>query len=156
MDNSKISTWECIAMIGCVNIIPLVLTIPTFTAQSFGTGSMLHTIYSIIVATTGISTFAIANFSLNYSFRIARFFYIILGGACGFFGIALGVFMHLCFLTSTTSFGVPYLTPLSPLRKGVLRDDIFISPLWKQERRPIFLKPKLKEKEPKISRKWIK
>lgn len=110
----------------------------------------------IIVATTGISTFAIANFSLNYSFRIARFFYIILGGACGFFGIALGVFMHLCFLTSTTSFGVPYLTPLSPLRKGILRDDIFISPLWKQERRPIFLKPKLKEKEPKISRKWIK
>ena len=127
-----------------------------FYGQAIVSANIVSPILVIIVATTGISTFAIANFSLNYSFRIARFFYIILGGTCGFFGIALGVFMHLCFLTSTTSFGVPYLTPLSPLRKGVLRDDIFISPLWKQERRPIFLKPKLKEKEPKISRKWIK
>lgn len=57
MDNSKISTWECIAMIGCVNIIPLVLTIPTFTAQSYGTGSMLHTIYSIIVAAIALRNF---------------------------------------------------------------------------------------------------
>lgn len=51
MENPKISVWECIATIGSVNIIPLVLTIPTLTAQTFGTGSMFHTIYAIIVAT---------------------------------------------------------------------------------------------------------
>lgn len=67
-----------------------------------------------------------------------------------------GVFIHLTILTTTTSFGVPYLTPFAPSRKGAFKDDIFISPLWKQEQRPIFLKPKNKIREPKISRKWIK
>lgn len=108
------------------------------------------------MALTGISTFAIANFALNYSFRIERFFYIFLGGSFGFFGIALGTFIHLCILSSTTSFGVPYLTPISPIRKGAFKDDIFISPIWKQEKRPIFLKPKTIEREPKISRRWVK
>lgn len=74
----------------------------------------------------------------------------------GFFGIALGIFIHLTILTTTTSFGVPYLTPFAPSRKGAFKDDIFISPLWKQEKRPIFLKTKDSEREPKISRKWIK
>lgn len=124
--------------------------------QAIVSANIVSPILVIIVALTGISTFAIANFSLNYSFRIARFFYILLGGSFGFFGISLGLFIHLCLLSSTTSFGVPYLTPLSPIRKGFLKDDIFISPLWKQEKRPIFLKPKLMDKEPKISRKWLK
>lgn len=78
------------------------------------------------------------------------------GGFFGFFGIALGIFVHLCILSATTSFGVPYLTPLSPIKKGALKDDIFISPIWKQEKRPVFLKPKIMEREPKISRKWVK
>lgn len=110
----------------------------------------------IIVALTGISTFAIANFALNYSFRILRFYYIFLGGFAGFFGIALGVFIHLTILSTATSFGVPYLTPFAPKRKGAFKDDIFITPLWKQENRPIFLKTKNISREPKISRKWIK
>ena len=51
---------------------------------------------------------------------------------------------------------MPYLTPFAPSRKGAFKDDILISPLWKQEQRPIFLKPKNQIREPKISRKWIK
>lgn len=124
--------------------------------QAIVSANVVSPILVIIVALTGISTFAIANFALNYSFRILRFFYIFLGGTAGFFGIALGIFVHLTVLTTTTSFGVPYLTPFAPSRKGAFRDDIFISPLWKQEERPIFLKPKSRIREPKISRKWIK
>ena len=108
------------------------------------------------MALTGISAFAIANFSLSYSFRIARFFYIFLGGFFGFFGIALGIFVHLVILCNVTSFGVPYLTPFSPVRKGALKDDLLIVPIWKQEMRPIFLKPKEQRREPKFSKKWDK
>lgn len=73
-----------------------------------------------------------------------------------FLELLFGIFIHLTILTTATSFGVPYLTPFAPSRKGAFKDDIFISPLWKQEKRPIFLKPKNTTREPKISRKWIK
>ena len=86
---------------------------------------------------------------------IIKLQYIFLGGILGFFGIALGIFSHAVILSNVSSFGVPYLTPFSPIRKGALKDDLFISPLWKQEKRPIFLRPKQKQREPKISRKWL-
>ena len=123
--------------------------------QAIVSANIVSPILIIIVALTGISAFAIANLSLSYSFRIARFFYIFLGGILGFFGIALGIFSHAVILSNVSSFGVPYLTPFSPIRKGALKDDLFISPLWKQEKRPIFLRPKQKQREPKISRKWL-
>ncbi len=45
----KIETSEFICTIGCVGIIPLVLTIPTFNAQTYGTGAMAHTLYSFLM-----------------------------------------------------------------------------------------------------------
>lgn len=124
--------------------------------QAIVSANIVSPILVIIVALTGISTFTVANFSLNYSFRILRFLYIFLGAFAGFFGIALGVFIHMCVLTTASSFGVPYLTPFAPFRKSVFKDDLLSSPLWKQEIRPVFLKPKKLNKEPKISRKWTK
>lgn len=73
----------------------------------------------------------------------------------GFFGIAIGIFAHLSLLTSTTSFGVPYLTPFAPFRKGVFKDDLLASPIWKKELQPIYLKTKKKRKAPHISRGWF-
>ena len=74
----------------------------------------------------------------------------------GFFGIALGIFINLSLLSTTNSFGVPYLTPYAPLKRSVVMDDLFTLPIWKQENRPSFLKTKEKKKEPKISMKWKK
>lgn len=85
-----------------------------------------------------------------------RFIYIILGAFAGFFGIAIGIFIHLCLMTSTASFGVPYLTPFSPTRTDIFKDDLLITPLWKQEHRPTFLRTKKPIREPHISRKWAK
>ena len=59
-------------------------------------------------------------------------------------------------LSTTNSFGVPYLTPYAPLNKSMFIDDLISMPFWKQENRPSFLKPKEKKKEPKISMKWRK
>lgn len=49
MQEVKISALECIATLGCVAVIPSLLTGPTFTIQTFGTGSLAHIIYMIIL-----------------------------------------------------------------------------------------------------------
>ena len=72
----------------------------------------------------------------------------------GFYGVALGIFLYAVFLGAETSFGVPFLSPLSKGKTGGVKDNIFMSPIWKREKRPEFLKTKRSKKEPKISEKW--
>lgn len=122
--------------------------------QAIVSASVVSPILIIIVALTGISSFAVANFALNYTFRILRFMYIFLGAFAGFLGISIGLFVHLCVISTATSFGVPYLSPFVPTSKGLFSSDLINLPIWKQELRPKFLKPKVSKRQPKISRKW--
>lgn len=109
----------------------------------------------IIVAVTGIGSFAVPDFSLGYSFRALRFIYIILAGFSGLLGIALGVFIHFLFLINAKSFGVPFLAPFAPKTTGKRTNTIFRAPLWKEEDRPDFINPKDVKQQPFISRKWV-
>lgn len=65
MQNVNISVLECIATLGIVAVIPSLLTGPTFTIQSFGTGSLTHIIYMIII---GIAFFSLL-FGLFLKFK---------------------------------------------------------------------------------------
>lgn len=123
--------------------------------QAIVGANVVSPILIIIVALTGISSFAVANFALNFSFRILRFAYIFLGAFAGFFGISLGLVVHVCMLATTTSFGVPYLSSYTPNFNTTANSDMANVPIWKQENRPDFLKPKKIKRQPKISRKWI-
>ena len=108
----------------------------------------------IIIAITGIGSFAISDYSLGWGYRILRLIFIALGSTLGFYGIALGIVTYAIYLSAQTSFGVPYLSPL-PKRKSRFNETaFFVNPIWKQENRPDFLKTKKKRSEPKISRKW--
>jgi len=53
--------------------------------QAIVSANIVSPILVIIVALTGISTFAVPNFSLNYSYRILRFIYIFLRLLCWLF-----------------------------------------------------------------------
>jgi spore germination protein KA len=110
----------------------------------------------IIVAVTGIGSFAIPDFSLGYSFRAMRFIYILLAGFAGLLGISLGVFIHFLLLINAKSFGVPFLAPFAPKTTGRRTNTIFRAPLWKEEDRPDFINPKDVKQQPFISRKWVK
>lgn len=44
-----IGSWQCIATLSTVTLIPLLLTLPTFSAEVFGTASFLHAVYISIV-----------------------------------------------------------------------------------------------------------
>lgn len=108
----------------------------------------------IIVAITGICSYAIPDFSLNFSIRCFRFVYLILGYAGGFLGISLGMFINLIWLSNLKSFGVSYFSPYIPSGNKNTDSTFFIKPIWKREQRSSFLKPKKKNQEEKISMKW--
>lgn len=107
----------------------------------------------IIVAITGIASFAIPDFSFGFHVRVFRFWFIALGFTAGFLGIGIGLFIYLSMLCSLKSFGVPFTTPLAPSynTKG---NGYFIPPIWKQEYRASFISPKKKRAQDKISMKW--
>lgn len=107
----------------------------------------------IIVAITGIASFAIPDFSFGFHLRIFRFIFIILGFLCGFLGIGLGIFTYISLLANIKSFGVPYTVPFAPATHSQ-GNGYFIPPIWKQEYRANFLSPKKKKAQDKISMNW--
>lgn len=107
----------------------------------------------IIVAMTGIASFAIPDFSFGFHIRIFRFWFIALGATAGFLGIGVGLFIYVSMICSLKSFGVPYTTPIAPdiNTKG---NGMYVPPVWKQEYRPSFISPKKSSSQSKISMKW--
>lgn len=90
----------------------------------------------IIVAITAIANFATPAFAVAISARLIRFGFMFAAATFGFYGIILGVIILAVHLCSLRSFGVPYLTPMSPLIPANLGDTIVRLPLWAQKKRP--------------------
>ena len=107
----------------------------------------------IIVAITGLSSFVIPNFSLEFHFRILRFVFIFLGAIFGFLGIAIGIFIYFGILSEYTSFGISYLAPYVPVMK-IYDDGYFLEPIWKREKREASLNVKRENKQSHITMKW--
>ncbi|MCX8130181.1 MAG: spore germination protein [Clostridia bacterium] len=116
--------------------------------------NIVSPILIIVVAVTGIGSFAIPNFSLAFGFRIVRFAYIFLGALAGFLGITTGLFLQGMWFVSAKSFGIPFLAPFGPRTNGTVFDTLLRLPIWKQEYRPDYISPKAKRKQPHISREW--
>lgn len=107
----------------------------------------------IIVAITGIASFAIPDFSFGFHIRIFRFCFIALGFTAGFLGIGVGIFVYFSMLCSLKSFGVPYTTPIAPSH-NTRGNGFFIPPIWKQEYRASFVSPQKQKSQSNISMKW--
>ena len=122
--------------------------------QAAVSAKIVSPIMIIIIALTGIGSFAITDYSLGWAYRILRLLFVILASSCGFYGVAIGIFLYAVFLGGQTSFGVPFLAPLAKGKNGSLGNSVFVSPIWKREKRPDFLSAKDSKQEPKISSKW--
>ena len=107
----------------------------------------------IIVALTGISSFALPDYSFQFHLRVYRFAFIMLGYISGFLGIGIGLFVYVSILCSLKSFGVSYTSPISPDSYDI-GVKYFLPPFWKIEHRPYFLNSNKKISQDKISRKW--
>lgn len=122
--------------------------------QAAVAANIVSPILIIVVAVTGIGSFAIPSFGLGFAFRILRFGYIFLAAMAGFLGITFGLFIHGIWLCSAKSFGVPFMAPFGPKTNSGFVDQFLRGPIWTQEKRPDFLNVKDEEKQPKISRQW--
>lgn len=102
--------------------------------------NIVSPIVVIVVALSGLSSFAVGDLSLNFTVRLIRFLFIFAAGFFGIYGIT-GVFtMGLFYLVSLKSFGVPYLAPMTPNYPSS-KGSIFRRALPKEMLRPGYLKP---------------
>lgn len=108
----------------------------------------------IVVALTGIASFAIPSYSLSFSFRFTRFIYIFGAAVGGFPGLFALFFAITVMYMGTKSFGVPYGSPVAPHTDYKGNSAFIRKPVWKQDERPSYLKPKDKRDKAHISRKW--
>lgn len=118
--------------------------------------NVVSPILIIVVAITGIGSFAIPSYPMGYSIRIMRFVFIFLGTIAGFLGITFGLFLLGIWSTSVKSFGVPYMSPIGPKTSNNLFKVIFRAPEWKMEYRPDYLNAKKVKKQDKYSMGWKK
>ena len=85
--------------------------------QSAVDANLVSPIVVIIVAFTALCSFAIPNEEFAFSFRILKFFIILMSAWLGYFGFLIGIYMIIIHLTKLKSFGVPYLHPFVNVEK---------------------------------------
>lgn len=121
--------------------------------QAAVSASIVSPILIIIVAITGIASFAIPDFSFGFHLRYFRFAFVLLGFMSGFLGIALGLFVYISLICSLRSFGVSYTTPFAPVQNSN-GNGYLLPPIWKREYRPSFIASKQEKDQEKYSMKW--
>jgi hypothetical protein len=90
----------------------------------------------IVVALTGIASFAIPHYNIAIALRVLRFPLMVMASILGGFGVMIGflwILLHMCHLQSL---GVPYMKSLSPIRFNDLKDVFIRIPLKQLVRSP--------------------
>ncbi|ANY71049.1 spore gernimation protein GerA [Paenibacillus sp. BIHB 4019] len=100
----------------------------------------------IVVAVTAISSFSIPVYSAGITLRILRFAGMLCAAVLGMFGTIL-FFLIICgHLSKLKSFGVPYVTPISPFRFNDWKDLFLRAPLPFMNKRPDMMKTQDKKR----------
>lgn len=116
---------------------------------------LVSPILIIIVAVSGLGSFAIPNYHLSLAIRMLRFFLIILGYIAGLYGLSIG-FTVICALTlNMKSFGVPFFAPFSPKTRSNM-DVILKGPIYNLKYRPDYLGVKDRKRMSRNPRGWTK
>jgi spore germination protein KA len=84
----------------------------------------------IIIALTGICSFATPMYSLSLSVRVLGPLFIVAGGLMGLFGVLCMLLVMVVHLSGLESYGEPYTAPLAPLEPQGLKDSVVRWPIW--------------------------
>ncbi len=103
--------------------------------------NIVSPIVVIVVALSGLSSFAVANISMNFTIRITRFLFIFAASFLGMLSLTGAFLLWVMYLASLRSFGVPFLAPLSPSYKST-NDTLFRKIIKNEYFRPGQIKPK--------------
>ncbi len=107
----------------------------------------------IIVAIAGLASFAIPNYLSGFGLRWMRFIVLAAATVLGFFGIGAVLFLMLIYLAGKRTFGVPYLSPVAPVR-GPVTDVIMRPQLFEMEKRPQYMRPLNSRRQAEVVRRW--
>lgn len=122
--------------------------------QAAVTAKIVSPLTIIVISITGIGSFATADYSLSWTYRILRLVFMIAGSLLGFYGVAMGVVLYSVYLGALKSFGVPFLSPVPKAASRNVTGSVFVNPIWRRERRPGFLFTQKPYAEDKVSRGW--
>lgn len=103
--------------------------------------ALTSNILLIIIALAALSSFTTPIYKMSNAVRVLRYPFIILASLWGGLGIYVGILLLIVHLSRLKSFGVPYLLPVYPYRKGGFASS-FIRPNYiKYAKRPWYLRP---------------
>ncbi len=102
--------------------------------QAAVTANLISAPVLIVLAVTVTASFCTVAFT--DATTILRFIFIFFGWTLGLFGVLITMFVLLAYLCSIKTFGVAYLSPLSPFNRQGMKDTALRFPLWKLSRRP--------------------
>lgn len=90
----------------------------------------------ITVSLTAIASFCTPSYNMAIAARLLRFILLILSAFLGAFGLFFGLIMIVIHLNSLRSFGIPYLSPISPFHPQSWKDLFVRFPWWSLKQRP--------------------
>lgn len=93
----------------------------------------------IVVALTGISSFAIPAFNAAAAGRLLRFPLMLIASILGLPGILAGLSIIIVHMNSLRSFGVNYMDPFISANKNEFRDIVIRISRWKMNRLPEYI-----------------
>lgn len=96
----------------------------------------------IVVAITGISSFASPAFNVALSVRLIRFAIMLCAALLGFYGIVLFSIWMVAHMCGLRSFGVSYMSPLTPLYTDDQKDTLVRASFYNMASRPSFARPR--------------
>ncbi|MGG4478839.1 spore germination protein [Paenibacillus illinoisensis] len=108
---------------------------------------MVSPLMIVVIAVTVVAGATIVNQVMTSSVLILRFFCFVLSASLGIYGFILSIILFLIYLTDLKSFGIPYLTPLTPLNFKQAMASLFKLPKGWMKRRPVYLETQKPRKE---------
>jgi spore germination protein KA len=105
--------------------------------QAIVAAGVISPLMLIVAGITLIASFTTPVLDMGFPWRILKWLLVLLANMFGLIGIIVGSALILSHLSSLTSFGVPYLSPFSPLQVQDLSDSLVRAPFISMRRRPV-------------------
>jgi hypothetical protein len=103
--------------------------------------ALTSNILLIIVALSALSSFTTPIYKMSNAVRLLRYPYILFAAIWGGLGIYVGLIFLIAHLARLKSFGVPFMLPIYPYRKGGLANSFIRPNHAKFDKRPWYLRP---------------
>ncbi|CAH1224706.1 Spore germination protein XA [Paenibacillus allorhizoplanae] len=96
----------------------------------------------VVTSLSTISMYTLVNQSLAGTITVLRIVILLISTVFGIYGFMISLMGLILFMSTLESFGVPYLSPLSPPQFGEMITSLLAKPWKKLRRRPHALSPK--------------